>query len=116
VARILIWEPNPEVRTLLGHVVKRLGHEPVEGDEEPGGVLPGDIDVLVVDPAHPRALSAAQVLRLRDGGLPIVCASVYPATADADALRPEAYLVKPFPLSELEDALTGALARQSLAV
>ena len=27
--KILVFEPHAEVRALLGHVVERIGHEPV---------------------------------------------------------------------------------------
>jgi two-component SAPR family response regulator len=99
----------------MGHVVSRLGHEPVY-TSGPGDVLPDDVDVILLEPADPRALGAAQVLRLRHEQLPIVCASIYPETADARRLAPVAYLVKPFPLAELERALTTAVERLSLRV
>ncbi|MGH3015703.1 MAG: hypothetical protein ACRDNN_12210 [Gaiellaceae bacterium] len=114
-ARILVCDPNPEVRALMGYVVSRLGHEPVYPGG-PGDVLPHDVDVLLLEPADPRSLGAAQVLRLRHEHLPIVCASIYPETVHARRLAPVAYLVKPFPLAELERALTTAVERISLAV
>jgi CheY-like chemotaxis protein len=116
VARILVCDPHPEVRALLGHVVSRLGHEPVYLADRPGEALPGDVDVILLEPADPRALGAAQVLRLRYEHLPIVCASIYPETANSRRLGPVAYLVKPFPLGELERALTTAVERLSLPV
>ena len=114
-ARILVCDPNPEVRALMGHVVSRLGHEPVypRGRDD---VLPQAVDVLLLEPADPRALGAAQALRLGHEQLPIVCASIYPQTADARRLAPVAYLMKPFPLAELERALTAAVERLSLPV
>jgi two-component SAPR family response regulator len=99
----------------MGHVVSRLGHEPVYTGG-PGDALPDDVDVILLEPADTRALGAAQVLRLRHEQLPIVCASIYPETADARRLAPVAYLVKPFPLAELERALTTAVERLSLRV
>lgn len=108
-------EPNSEVRALLAHVVARLGHEPLFAETGPGDVLPPDADVLLIEPADRRALSAAEVLRLRDAALPIVCTSIYPATREFHRLRPVAYLLKPFPLVELERALDAAVARLSVA-
>lgn len=99
----------------MGHVVSRLGHEPVY-TSRPGDVLADGVDVILLEPADTRALGAAQVLRLRHERLPIVCASIYPETADARRLAPVAYLVKPFPLAELERALTTAVERLSLRV
>ncbi|MGH3036963.1 MAG: hypothetical protein ACRDMU_07255 [Gaiellaceae bacterium] len=109
-ARILVCDPHPEVRALMGHVVSRLGHEPVY-PSGPGDALPRDVDVLLIEPADPGALGAAQVLRLRHEQLPIVCASIYPETAEARRLAPVAYLMKPFPLRELERALMTAVER-----
>ncbi|MGH3022134.1 MAG: hypothetical protein ACRDNI_00630 [Gaiellaceae bacterium] len=113
-ARILVFEPNPEVRALLAHVVTRLGHEPVYAEDGPGDFLPDDADVLLIEPADRRALSVAQMLRLRHGGLPIVCTSIFPATPESQELRPVAYLVKPFSLVELERALDEAVGRVSV--
>jgi CheY-like chemotaxis protein len=104
--RVLVFDPHAEVRALLGHVVARLGHEPVyptgcRGDR----AQEGDVDVLILEPGDPAALAAAESLRLHDEQLPIVCASIYPASEAAERLRPLAYLVKPFGLAELERAL-----------
>jgi len=112
--RILVIERHAEVRALLGHVVERLGHEPVYPAGRRGDVLPeGDVDVLLLEPADPGALSAAEALRLRREELPIVCTSIYPDSERARQLRPHAYLVKPFGLAELERAL--AMAVESIA-
>jgi two-component SAPR family response regulator len=100
----------------MGHVVARLGHDPVYPQAGPGDILPDDVDVILFEPADPRALAAVQVLRLRHEHLPIVCASIYPETANARRLAPVAYLVKPFPLGELERALRTAVERISLPV
>jgi DNA-binding response OmpR family regulator len=114
-ARILISEPHPEVRALLDHVVTRLGHDPAHLGGPPGDGLPdGKIDVLLLEPVDPRSLAAAQVLRLRNQQLPIVCASIHPETGHTRRLRPCAYLVKPFALAELERALAAAVERISL--
>jgi DNA-binding response OmpR family regulator len=116
VARILICEPHVEVRALLAHVVKRLGHDvsiPADGPE-----LSFDtdaIDVLVIEPADPRALATAQILRLKREDVPIVCASIHPPSSHTRQLDPAAYVVKPFSLGELEEALETALARADIA-
>jgi hypothetical protein len=108
--RILICEPDAEVRALLGHVVERLGHEPVHSTGRRGDVLlDGDVDVLILEPADPASLTAAESLRVQDERLPIVCASIYPDSKGAERLRPLAYLVKPFGLSDLERALCAAV-------
>ena len=108
--RILVLEPHAEVRALLAHVVERLGHEAVFPSGRHGEVLPeANVDVLLVEPADTAALSTAERLRSGCGELPIVCASIHPDSEQSGALRPFAYLIKPFGLCELERALRGAV-------
>lgn len=102
--RILICEPDPEVRELLRHVVERHGHEPVF---EPNGT-PG-LAAAVVEPADVLSVEVAQTARAGDPGLPIVCASIEPPTPGSRKLAPAAHLVKPFTLSEFDHALAAAL-------
>ena len=111
-SRILIVEPHRDIRYLLEVVVARLGHVPVvceATDEEPA-----DVDAAVIEPAELGALPLAE--RLRSRGVAVVLTSIFPPEAEALALQPVAYLVKPFPLYALEDALTAALepARSSV--
>ncbi|HEU5264473.1 MAG TPA: hypothetical protein VFU34_07525 [Gaiellaceae bacterium] len=105
--RILVCEPQAEVRELLRHVVERLGHEPVFPEKLAGAE---DVDVVLLEPADPVALSTATSLLRRRPGLPVVCASIHPDSAETAGLRPLASLVKPFGLSELERALTAAVS------
>jgi CheY-like chemotaxis protein len=103
VGRIVICEPDPEVRALLGHVVARLGREPSAG---------GD-GADVVEPADPLSLAHAIALVKASPGLPVVCASIEAPNGKTGSLNPSAYLVKPFALPELERALRDALLRAS---
>jgi CheY-like chemotaxis protein len=105
VGRILICEPDPEVRELLRHVVERHGHEPVF---EPNGT---SIAAVVVEPADVLSVEVAQTARAGDPGLPIVCASIEPPTPSSRSLGPVAHVVKPFTLSEFDSALATALGR-----
>jgi CheY-like chemotaxis protein len=108
--RILVCEPHAEVRELLGHVVERLGHEPVYPAGGRVRTLPeGDVDVILLEPADPASLSAAERLRGRCAELPIVCASIHPDSGETARLRPLAYLLKPFGLADLERALAAAV-------
>jgi DNA-binding response OmpR family regulator len=106
VARVLISEPHPDSRALFELVVRRTGHEPVGlgelADREPP-------ELMILEPASGEALAIARQLRRRLEDLPIICASIRPANGETAALRPAAYLVKPFRLAELEAALTSAL-------
>ncbi len=108
--RILICEPQAEVRDLLAHVVERLGHEPVFPAGRPDDAVPGGgVDIVLVEPADPAARVTAETLMRRQEGIPVVCASIDPDSGQARGLRPVAYLVKPFGLAELERALTAAV-------
>ena len=105
-ARVLITEPHPDSRALFELVVRRAGHEPVGlgelADREPP-------ELMILEPASGEALATAHQLRHRLRDLPIICTSIKPAGTATAALRPVAYLVKPFRLAELEAALTAAL-------
>jgi hypothetical protein len=104
VGRILICEPDPEVRELLRHVIERHGHEPVV---EPNGMK--DLAAIVVEPADVNSMELAQAARALDPGLPLVCASIEPPTGGSRKLAPVAHVVKPFTLSEFDRALAAAL-------
>ena len=105
VARILIVEPHADIRALLELVINRLGHEPVVyngGSEEPT-----DIDAAVIEPGKGPGIAVAR--QLFPQGVKVVFISIFPAEQAALDLKPSAYLVKPFPLYALENALTAAL-------
>ena len=110
-AKILIIEPHAEVRELLARVVTRLGHEAVEtvdGDRGASG-----IDAALVEPA---ARGSLELLReLYWARIPIVCVSIYPATADVLSLGPVEYLLKPFALTALERAVDAATTSRAPA-
>lgn len=95
-ARILIGEPDDEVRRLLTFVVARLGHEPVESHEA---------DVYLFEPESPAWLELAQRLRRARPGLAIVALSINPPCAETRELAPVCHLMKPFVRSELAAAL-----------
>ena len=103
-AKVLICEPHPEVRELLGRVVVRLGHEPLHDDAELAAV-----DAIVVEPAHAPSVERAQAFRSFDEQTPVVCASIELPDTGSRRLAPVAYLVKPFALPDLEAALQRAL-------
>ncbi len=106
VARILIFEPHRDIRSLLEIVVTRLGHEPVVSDEL--GETTPKVDAAVIDPGEGDGLSLAR--HLRQNGVPVVFTSIFPAGPETLDLAPTAYLVKPFPLYSLEQALASAIA------
>ena len=103
-ARILILEPAPEIRLLFERVVARLGHDPVF--EAPAC---GDVDAVVLEPAATECVYAALAVREARPSLPFVCVSTLPASRETAVLDPHAYLLKPFPLADLERAVLSAL-------
>jgi DNA-binding response OmpR family regulator len=108
VARVLISEPHPDCRALLELVVQRAGHDPIGQGELAGD---DDLALLILEPASAEGLAIAHRLRHRLEDLPIICTSVKPPDAAMETLRPAAYLVKPFRLSELDVAMASVLER-----
>ncbi len=105
VAKIVVSEPQEEVRELLLRVVARLGHEGLAYGSE------HDLDgagALLLEPAAAEAAEAASVARAC--GVPVVCVSIYPPSDETRALEPVAFLHKPFAIVDLERAIVEALA------
>jgi deoxyribose-phosphate aldolase len=103
---VLICEPHPEVRELLKRIVTRLGHEPVLDD-----AALGDVEAIVVEPAHTPSVERAQAFRAVAGDVPVICASIDFPNGGTKRLQPVAHLVKPFALPDIEAALTQAFAQ-----
>jgi DNA-binding response OmpR family regulator len=106
-ARILISEPHPDLRTLLEAIVRKAGHEPVGQGELTSDDAP---ELMILEPASADGLAAAARLRSRLADLPIICASILPPSPETRALGPAAHLLKPFRLGELEAAISTALS------
>jgi CheY-like chemotaxis protein len=105
VARILILEPQPEIRELVERVAERLGLEVLT--EEP---LDGEtVDLVVLEPEGGDGLERATRLRSKEPNLPLIFASIAPPSAATRALAPHVHLLKPFTLKDLSDALSSAL-------
>ena len=102
-ARILISEPNPDVRQLFEHMVRRLGHEPLAL----WSVTPetaATIDLMLVESADPACVVLAVEARRLHPALPVVAVSIFPPAADS-AFHSDAHLLKPFALGELRAVL-----------
>lgn len=109
VGAVLVLEPQPEIRELVGLVASRLGHEVLTEVPPPTRA----VDLVVVEPEGFRSFLTAQVLRERFPKLPIICASIAPPSSKSAELRPVAYLQKPFTLGELKRELTRAMPASS---
>jgi CheY-like chemotaxis protein len=109
-ALFLIIEPHDDIRRLYAAVVRGLGHEAVFFD----GVATAKPHVVLVEPAHPESFAAALRLQHDHPRLPIICASIDEATRGAQILKAITYLLKPFSLVELTDALQLGLSQNDL--
>jgi CheY-like chemotaxis protein len=99
---VLVSEPHEEIRELIRHVIAGMNWAAVDD--------PQDSDLLLLEPGWPVGLDLARRLRAERPDLPIVCVSIYPRREDADGIAPNAYLVKPFSVTELQRALREALS------
>ncbi len=95
--RVLIAEPDADVRELLELTVRRLGYEAVAVDER------GDVDAVLLEPAS--AVGRSVLRRFGADAPPVVCLSVYPREEGLEPSASVAYLVKPASSTEIADAL-----------
>jgi two-component SAPR family response regulator len=91
-------------------VVAGLGLEPVTPDALSDGQH-GTIDAMVIEPGHEPMLELACAVRRARPTAAVVCVSIYPPEAEARALEPVAYLIKPFALATLQEAILEAVER-----
>ena len=106
--RILIAEPNDDVRTLLELTVRKLGYEPVAPSEL--GVRP-KVDAVLLEPGD--HVASAVLHRFGNRVPPVICLSIYPREARLAPPGTVAYLVKPSSTDELAAALSDAFWRSS---
>lgn len=104
--RVLVVEPDAEVRALFSTMLRRLGHEPVVA--EPGANTPPECDVVLVEPAWSAGVELVCSLRRHRPTLPVVGASIFPAQHAPAELTTVRHLEKPFTLVQLSDAIAGA--------
>jgi hypothetical protein len=102
-ARLLVLEPDPDIRELLVRYVRQLGHVPVEPD---GGQPP---DAVLVEPGDMGSAELAGAFVERHPGLPVVSISIYPKAVLITKLKPKAHLTKPVRLPELRAVLSELL-------
>jgi hypothetical protein len=104
-AAVLICEPHDDISSLLELVVTRLGHTRVAWS---GGDLDvSQIDAAICEPGEPSCMRVAT--RLAAEGVPVLFTSIFPPDESTTSFHPAAYLVKPFPLYRLAEALTEVL-------
>jgi CheY-like chemotaxis protein len=109
-AHFLIIEPNEDIRRLYAAVIRGLGHDAAFIDDGPMA----DPEVVLVEPADPESFAAALRLQRDNPALPIICASVHKPSQEIDVLEASTYLLKPFSLVELSNALQLAVSQSDL--
>jgi DNA-binding response OmpR family regulator len=99
--RILVCEPDRDVRALLELSLEKLGYEAVEAGA-------GGVDAVLLEPGC--AASRSQLRLFGDVVPPVVCLSVHPPEAELAPPETVAYLMKPIQRDRLRVALERALA------
>jgi CheY-like chemotaxis protein len=99
VSRVLVLEPNDDVRALFVRQLRRLGHETITDVE-----ASGDVEVVFLEPASANARSVLAEVRACRPDVYVVCASVYPRE-DSTLLAPDVFLSKPVSIAALREAL-----------
>lgn len=100
--RILIAEPDRDVRALLVLTVRSLGYEPVVYED--GSRINGAVAV-VMEPASAGARELLDARREQRPDLPVICLSIYPVDFGLAPSDVSAYLTKPFSARSLAAAL-----------
>jgi CheY-like chemotaxis protein len=106
-ARVLIIEPEPDMRSLAEQALLELGHEPVVCDDH-AQHEPVDVVILAT---FDGAAAVAHELRRRLDDVPIICLDTRPAGNSARAIAPVAHLIEPYTLAQLRAVLDQALDR-----
>ncbi len=113
-AKILIMEPDPGIRSLLKFVLQDAGHTTFLGDPYTANAK---ADVVIVDaathnPEHVVDLSV--LLRDRFAGTPVIFCTSFPDLGKLAQERRlfEAVIFKPFSVDELLEAVDSLLVSQ----
>jgi DNA-binding NtrC family response regulator len=104
-ARVLIVEPEPDLRSLAEQALLELGHEPVLFDDDAPNA-PVDAVILAT---FDGMTTVTDELRRRRHDLPIIIVGMRPAGPSAGTVPPVAHLIHPYTLAQLQSALQGAL-------
>lgn len=99
--RILVCEPDRDVRALLELSLEKLGHEPVRSEYEL-------VDVILLEPGC--AVAQARLRRFGHDTPPVVCVSIHPPEAELAPPGTIDYVMKPVSRERLDVALKRVLA------
>lgn len=98
--RILVSDPDSDVRRLIEQTLARLGYEAVRAAP---GELPPAVDAVVLEPAGAEGQSLLR--RFGKEAPPVICLSIYPREAGLEPPGSRAYLMKPSSRAQLAQAL-----------
>ncbi|WP_294119961.1 ATP-binding protein [Sphingomonas sp.] len=117
-ARILLVEDDPRVRTATIGALEDLGYEPIacsSGAEALALFDSMEFDLVISDVIMPEMTGPEMVreLKTRRGDIAILFVTGYVGEGESDDLVGHDLLRKPFTVSTLASAVTGALSRRS---
>ena len=99
-SRVLVLEPDRDVRNLFVRMLQQLRHDPVLEPED-------DADVVLLEPGSKPARRTLATVRERRPDVYVLCASIYPRE-HADSIEPDAFISKPMNVAKLAAALPSA--------
>jgi hypothetical protein len=102
--RVLIAEPDPDVRELLELTVARLGYRPVDIGEC------DDAHAVLLEPGS--EVGHSLLTRLGDEAPPVICLSIYPRELGLEPPQSVAYLMKPATTADIAEVLRDVFAVQ----
>ena len=105
--RVLVADPDADVRSLIQTTLRKLGYEPVCPSASLSGPPP-QVDAVVLEPSGP--YGHAVLRRFGEDAPPVICFSIYPPEAGLAPSGSVAYLVKPSSCDELGEALRDLFA------
>jgi DNA-binding response OmpR family regulator len=106
-AKVLVLEPDPDLRALTAESLVEIGHEAVLPRDAGSGA---EIDLVMLACASTRG-APRQTIGERWVALPLVCVGDEPVAVEDRCRVSAAYLVRPYSLEVLSAALDRALLR-----
>ena len=123
--RVLVAEDNPNLRKVIVNVVKKLGFTQVEetedGDQTWERIQSGEIGLVLADwkMPGPSGLELLQRVRKKDFANPQLPFVIVTASDTKEAILTaakagvDAYVIKPFSVTTIQEKITEALAKRS---
>jgi CheY-like chemotaxis protein len=106
VARVLVADDEPGIRTLICEILQDEGHEVVTAPDGPRAIekaVQDKPDLAIIDVMMPGLSGDEVVERLDEAGLeklPVIYISAVPYSGRVDHARPAAFIPKPFDIDK----------------